>query len=709
MQPPKWNFFRAGGFEQLLIESAADLQALPTLDQKLWATLACPVHSLAMDARLLSYLDTNEDGRLRAPEVLATLEWLLEHLVSGDELFNQQPLYLSSFRDNHAGQHLAKVARRLLHLKGRNEDDSLTSADTQNFAELFPANAPNGDGVLPLALAPSAEVAAAIQDIMKSVGSQQDRSGELGVNAAQIEQFYGQLAEVHAWYFSVDASVREPLLEKTVQAAAVFSQLHDKIEDYFTRVAMVAFEPQSAGLMVSQESELTRLAALNLSDKTLLADLPLAGLQHGDQLPLQHGLNPAWQGLMEQFYRSLVVPLIGEHEYLTLTQWQSIQASLAAYFAWQTQQPKVAVLEQFSVAEALSKLDHHQQAAFERLMQEEQSVEEAASGLVELDKLLRLKENFVTLLRNYISFQNFYLQREASLFQAGELYIDGKTLELVVEVKDIDAHSAVAASSNSFLIYCECKRPKMAVNGREKMYIVAAVTAGTEQALMVGRNGLFYDRAGNDWDATVVKVIENAISVREAFWSPYKRLVNLISNQIQKFASSRDDALVKDSLKQLETLNTESTAPASNSFDIARFAGVFAAIGLAVGALGTALAAMFSSLMTLVWWQWPLTVLGIMLVISGPSMLMAWFKLRRRSLGPILDANGWAVNTQAKISIGFGASLTQVARLPKQARLLIQDPYAHRSVRRYFWWALLVSSLLSAALWFVLNPSMSLF
>ena len=36
--------------------------------------------------------------------------------------------------------------------------------------------------------------------------------------------------------------------------------------------------------------------------------------------------------------------------------------------------------------------------------------------------------------------------------------------------------------------------------------------------------------------------------------------------------------------------------------------------------------------------------------ISTPSVVLAWFKLRSRSLGPILDSNGWAVNGRAKVS-----------------------------------------------------------
>ena len=67
-----------------------------------------------------------------------------------------------------------------------------------------------------------------------------------------------------------------------------------------------------------------------------------------------------------------------------------------------------------------------------------------------------------------------------------------------------------------------------------------------------------------------------------------------------------------------------------------------------------------------------------MLMISGPSMAMAWFKLRNRNLGPLLDANGWAVNARARINIPFGTSLTQLAKLPEGAERALTDPYAEK-------------------------------
>jgi hypothetical protein len=69
--------------------------------------------------------------------------------------------------------------------------------------------------------------------------------------------------------------------------------------------------------------------------------------------------------------------------------------------------------------------------------------------------------------------------------------------------------------------------------------------------------------------------------------------------------------------------------------------GTLAAIGLVLTTLLGALGGIFGHILGLVWWQIPLAFLAILLAISAPSMLMAYLKLRRRNLGPILDANGW--------------------------------------------------------------------
>jgi hypothetical protein len=59
-------------------------------------------------------------------------------------------------------------------------------------------------------------------------------------------------------------------------------------------------------------------------------------------------------------------------------------------------------------------------------------------------------------------------------------------------------------------------------------------------------------------------------------------------------------------------------------------------------------------------------------------MLIAWLKLRKRNLGPILDANGWAINNVAKMNIPFGASLTDLPKLPPGTEYSHEDPFAEK-------------------------------
>jgi len=328
---------------------------------------------------------------------------------------------------------------------------------------------------------------------------------------------------------------------------------------------------------------------------------------------------------------------------------------------------------------------------------------------------LRFQRDFARILRNFVNFSDFY-SRQDGVFQAGTLYIDARALKLCVPVSDAGKHAALAASSDACLLYCDLKRDA------ETRQIVAALTNGDSDNIFPGRNGVFYDRKGNDWDATVVKVVSNPISIREAFWSPYKKLVKAIEDQVAKRAAAADaeaNARLGETGKNVANLDKvgESTAEDEAKAEVAKPAapapaappppppepkrmdlGTIAAIGLAVGGIGTLVGALLASLFGLGLWM-PIGFVGLLLAISGPAMLLAWLKLRRRNLGPILDANGWAVNSRAKINVAFGAAMTELAKLPPGSTKSTSDPYAdkRRPWKTYFVIALLLA--LGAA-WF---------
>jgi hypothetical protein len=317
-----------------------------------------------------------------------------------------------------------------------------------------------------------------------------------------------------------------------------------------------------------------------------------------------------------------------------------------------------------------------------------------------VEKLLRYCRDLHLLANNFVSFRDFYTRKAKATFQAGTLYLDGRSVDLCVTVADVAKHAEIASLSRVYLVYCECTRR----GGGDKMTIAAGFTAGDSDFLMVGRNGVFYDRKGQDWDATIVRIVEHAISIRQAFWAPYKKAARMIGEQFRKLSAARSRASEQATALRMARAGEKTAAglpvsPPPPPFDVAKFAGIFAAIGLAIGAIGAALASAIAGLFRLAWWQFPLLFAALILIISCPSVFLAWLKLRKRNLGPILDANGWAVNARAKINIPFGASLTAAARLPENAERSLTDPFAEKKRPWLVYLILLAMAGVLLALW----------
>jgi hypothetical protein len=124
-----------------------------------------------------------------------------------------------------------------------------------------------------------------------------------------------------------------------------------------------------------------------------------------------------------------------------------------------------------------------------------------------------------------------------------------------------------------------------------------------------------------------------------------------------------------------------------------------AALGVAVGGLTAALGVVLQAFFGLRLWM-PAGLLALVLLISGPSMLIAYLKLRQRNLGPLLDATGWAVNSKAKINIPFGRSLTTTAKLPLGAIADLVDPFVIKRHWKGKAFAAVVVIPLLLSLWF---------
>lgn len=690
----RWKFFRAGGFDQVRLRSGADIAALPGLDQKLWMALGCPATGVEFDERTLKLLDSDKDGRIRVTEVIGAIEWVNKCLLSLDPLVTGGDAVLLSSINSQTdeGKQVMASARRILSNLGKAQSDRIVLEDVSDTSKILSHTRLNGDGVIP-AEAVDDKLAGVISDIMASVGSETDRAGKPGVSASLVEAFFAELSAFVGWLDQTknDASILA-LGADTAAANAAFSAVEAKLEDYFTRCALSAFEGRAGERLRPSDETYQALASATLSAASeQVAALPISALNTSSVLDLTGALNPAWVSRVQEFALRCQ-PLLEGRKQLSASDVATLAAKFAPYRAWSAAQggAKVAALGEARARELLA---GPYRADLDKLIAEDKALEPEIANIEQVEKLIRYQRDLFSLLNNFVAFTDFYQRRGKAIFQAGTLYLDQRSCDLCIRVEDAGKHAGLAALSRMYLAYCDVTRR----GSNEKMTIVAAFTNGDADNLMVGRNGVFYDRSGRDWDATIVKIVDNPISIRQAFFAPYKKFLALIEAQVAKFAASKDSAVESAATQGIAASAQAVEAPAKAApapFDVAKFAGIFAAIGLAIGAITGAISSLVSSFVQLQWWQMPLALAGMLLVVSGPSMLIAWLKLRQRNLGPILDANGWAVNSQAKVNLPLGEALTEIASLPAGADVDTFDAFAEKHPARK-WILLAVLTLIA--------------
>lgn len=344
-------------------------------------------------------------------------------------------------------------------------------------------------------------------------------------------------------------------------------------------------------------------------------DMPLVTEEPDKALPLKEHLNPKYLEVILDFAEKCVKPLIGpDKDALSRMEWKAVKAKFAPYRAWIAAKPVMSP--------------------------------GSKGGLVEEERLLRYKLHLGELLENYVTMKRLYDYDSYAIFQTGILRIDGREMNLCFHVDSEATHSALVDKSNCCVIYLKLTRPS---EGAERL-ICAVVTAGRVGTLYVGRNGVFYDRDGKDWEAVITKVVENQVSLAEAFWAPWKKIGDGVAGMVKKFIGDRQAKAMDNVQKGTESTQAGGAAMASS----------VAAIGIGIGMVGTAAAALISAIKGLhPWWMFFVALAAVVLVVSVPSAILAYFKLRRRDIGAILNASGWAINRTMHFSMKRARGFTK--------------------------------------------------
>jgi len=681
----QWKFYRVGGLDQVSLDTAEDLKHLGELDQKLWVALSCPVKNLEIDTRTLELLDTDKDGRVRATEVIAAVDWADRRLKDLAELIPGNPeLKLSAISEaTPEGKALAGAARQVLGNLGKPDAEVVTPEDVRDTSHVFDGTTFNGDGVVPAEAAGSdAETRQVILDAMACAGSEMDRSKRPGIDQKRLDAFFADLSSFAEFFKKGQTPEVQALGAATPAAYQAVEAVRAKVDDFFTRGRLAAYDARGTFLLNRSDAEFAALAAKDLAQAGAeLAAFPLARVEAGGPLPLGRGVNPAFAAPLAALAREALAPAFGAAPAsLTSEMWEALKAKLAPYAAWQGEK-KGGSVEKLGMARVEALLAGPGKQRVEALIAKDKALEPEALAIADVVRMVHYHRDLHTLLRNFVSFADFYAPKKQAIFQAGTLYLDARSCDLCVRVDDPAAHAVLGTLSRMYIAYCDCRRPS-----GEAMKVAACFTQGDSDFLMVGRNGIFYDRRGRDWDATIVRIVDNPISIRQAFLAPYKKFLRAIEEQVAKYAAAREKEsearLAAVAAGTVDSATAAKPVARTEPVDIGKMVGIIAALGVGAGAIGTLFGGLVSGFLGLQpWWAKIVAVFGAVMAISGPSMLIAWLKLRQRTLGPVLDANGWAVNGRVKVNIPLGTTLTHRAILPSGATRLLNDPYEDKEGR----------------------------
>ena len=666
----EWQYCSLGGAIRVKIGSGEDIAHLGELDQKLWTVLSCPIDGLEFDKQTLEFLDTEKDGKIMVNEVVQAAQWLTSVIKDKDSILKgDSTLSLDNIdTSTDTGKRLYNSARQILKNIGIDKNE-ISLADASDSKAIFAGTRFNGDGVITPLSATDESQKKTIADIIATIGSAEDRSGEGGVNAELTEKFYTACADWSAWKKSAPSM---PYGNQTQAAFDAYNALKDKMNDYFTRCSLMAFDADVA--------KAVNIAVTDIKD---IESCPLAAPKASKILDL-NAINPAWQ---KKFNAMAALTLTEGKTELTENEWRGIEATFSEYAAWLGAK-KGAEVEALGEDRINAILAADGKDALLGLIEQDKALADESSSIDEVKKLMYYYRDFYRLLKNFVLFTDFYSRAPGvrAMFELGQLYIDQRCCDLCIRVSDMGKHADMASLSGIFLIYFKATSKTLG----KSMDAVAVMTDGDIEDLRPGKNGIFYDLQGLDWDAVITKIVDNPISIKQAFWAPYRKVWEFCVGLINKSAADKDAKISAELQAKVQTAaaNTPATPDAAaktdkpQAFDIAKFAGIFAAFGMAIGYIGSFFTALATGIKNTPPHQLIFVILALMLIISGPSCFIAWMKLRKRNLGPILNANGWAINSKVLVNILFGGKLTTVAKYPK---MKLADPYDQKTPAWKIW------------------------
>ncbi len=551
------KFIRQGKAYQLVIRNGHDLADALTLDEALWVAMSAPNNAYTCDPKFIKLVDKDNSGNITTSEVKDAIKWLLEVYPQKEKItadFSGKLNIAEINTDNDIGravEHSAKYILDDLECEQRNVIDLAT---VRKFMEIHTSRPLNGDGVMTVKTASETKdstkcdlMAMLISDAVTATGGTTDVDGSQGVTLDQFNAFLTAAHDYLAWLDlgaipeGESTTAIKPFGAATGDLDALLSANASVVDDFFKLCQMQFFDLRLDGKVLQSDGAPAALDAAAWPGVTEhLKALPIVQPNKSFALPLfdEQQINPLYRGWWKDVVAKVIVPVLGSDvKSLTADGWAAVNAKFAAFRKYNAD-VKGAICSAISV-------EHLRKYAADATLPElgsdlsvrDSAVADILKEATSVEQLLLYLGNLIKLCNNFISFPDLYKRGMPTLFERGRLVIDSRWFNLVLPVDNLAAHSALAANSNLFIIYFEVDTKPAATT------LAAPVTIGDKGNLTVGKRGIYFDLAGTQYNAKIVKVIENPVCVKEAIAAPFSKIGKMIETKISGMSTASEKAL----------------------------------------------------------------------------------------------------------------------------------------------------------------------
>ena len=648
-----------GGSYQLRIQNADDLEKIQVLDEVHWAATSIPTDSLNCDKEFTAYVDTDKNGRIRPAELKAAWSWLIQVLADRDRLSEGSDVLRLQDIDTHRpeGQKLHAAAELILtnlNTPGKNE---ISLAQVRDVQRIMASAANNGDGIIPPEVTSNADLAQFITSIMDTVGSRMDACGEPGIGKDELKEFFHEAETYLAWKAQGEVPKGHERTEivpwgmETRKAYDLVRDVEGKVDQFFAQCALVKFDERARAQMQLREKELEEIDFTDTAKMIdRLKDGPLASPNSEGLLNFEGEINPIYVDSLLELKEKVLSRALGDSvERLNENEWRKVKNIFRSYRVW-LENKEGNTVEKLGRDRLRSYLVGPYREQANALIKKDLAVANDLNQIQNLEKLILYQRWLMILANNFVSFADLYNPNARALFEMGTLVIDERQITFTMGVRDRQAHKKISQRSSLYLLYVE-------VTGRQdkdiKFEIVAPVTSGSSEGLCVGNRGIFFTVDGREWDAEVVDIVVNPISVWESVKAPFQKIGDFVREQIEKMTKSSEEKAVA----------MASSASASGTARDLMLGG-----GLAIAALGSSFAYITKALSEVKPVQVLVALLGLAMVVLLPSIFAGFVKIRKRNMSGLLEASGWAVNVHMRLNMKMGRLFTHTPHLPKDAR-----------------------------------------